>query len=187
MDLFAYLQIGQLGDLAKKNGIKVERVRGYRLMNQEHVYTEDETNEALTAGDIMMVEQAVTSIPPLSMNPECFCFNEEKMAKYFVTKKDSYGCNEHVAIRWDRIHGKLRKIVKYNIKRNRKRILDAIETWNKYVGREDVLCIHAKLGSWNWSDIDGNFYEGEEWFLDCKDDICDEAYCNIFAKLNITN
>lgn len=183
MDLLAYANIDKLSDLVEKNGIAVERVRGYRLMKDEHIYTKDEVEEAITAGDIMMVERVVSSKPFCTMNPEFYCFSDEKMVKYFITKKDSHGYEEHIAIRWNKLHGKLRKIAKYNIKRNRKRILEAISIWNKYVGCEDVLCIHAKLGSWNWSDIDGWCYKDKEWFLDCCDDIYDEVYCNIFAKL----
>lgn len=41
MDLYAYSQIEKLDDLAKKNGIVVPRLRGYRLMSEEEAMSEE--------------------------------------------------------------------------------------------------------------------------------------------------
>ena len=41
MDLYAYSQIERLDGLAKKNGIVVPRLRGYRLMFEEEAMTEE--------------------------------------------------------------------------------------------------------------------------------------------------
>lgn len=46
MDLGAYVQIGSLDEVAKKNGIDIPRLRGYRLMGQCEPYTLEEIAEA---------------------------------------------------------------------------------------------------------------------------------------------
>lgn len=51
MDLGAYLKIGSLEELAKKNGIEVQRLRGYRLMKAEEHLTEKDINELIEDAD----------------------------------------------------------------------------------------------------------------------------------------
>lgn len=45
MDLYAYCQIDELDELAKKNGISVPRLRGYRLMKDEKLITDEDWKE----------------------------------------------------------------------------------------------------------------------------------------------
>ncbi len=42
MDLGAYVQIDDISELAKANGIEVQRLRGYRLMVEEEPLTQEE-------------------------------------------------------------------------------------------------------------------------------------------------
>ena len=48
MDLGAYVQIGELDGIAKKNGIDIPRLRGYRLMEQCVPYTLEEIAEQVS-------------------------------------------------------------------------------------------------------------------------------------------
>ena len=47
MDLGAYVQIEDLDELARLNGIEIPRLRGYRLMSQCKPYTEEETEKEI--------------------------------------------------------------------------------------------------------------------------------------------
>ena len=46
-------------------------------------------------------------------------------------------------VHWNRIHGKHRKIVKFECKKEKKKIRDGILTFNHFAGREDVMCIRV--------------------------------------------
>lgn len=71
------------------------------------------------------------------------------------------------------------------LKRQKKKVLDQFNTWNKYAGRDNVLYIHARIGGNNW-----NFYGGFElarqpWFIEKVDDSFDNTYCDIYAKISV--
>lgn len=56
------------------------------------------------------------------------------------------------------------------------------QTFNKYVGRNDVLCIHARIGGGNWDDYRDEV-ENEPWFIEKVDDDFDPTYCDIYARI----
>ena len=86
-------------------------------------------------------------------------------------------------IRWDRIHGKRRKKLKYAIKRRKRRVLAQFEAFNKSAGRSDVLYIHARIGGRNWETYGGKDLEKQPWFLEKVNDHFDGTYCDIYAKI----
>ena len=86
-------------------------------------------------------------------------------------------------IRWDRIHGKKRKILKFEIKKKQRRILKQFEIFNKYVGRDDVLYIHARIGGGNWDYFGGPELAKQPWFIEKVDDSFDSTYCDIYASI----
>ena len=183
MDLGAYIQIEALESVAEANGIHVSRLRGYRLMRDQKAYTNDE----LTAGEkyarMHAYEQVLSSAPPFSLNPQCYGRNDKvrrREKKYLI--KDSSG--HTVGFRINLLHGKRRKAVKYEVKRFVRMQRTQMSIWNRYAGREDVLYIHARLGSWNWSGVQWRGYKKEVWFLDGCDDIYDPSYCDIYARID---
>ena len=64
-------------------------------------------------------------------------------------------------------------------------MLDQFNTWNKYVGRDDVLYIHARIGGNNWNYYDGPELARQPWFLEKVDDCFDSTYCDIYAKITV--
>jgi hypothetical protein len=88
-----------------------------------------------------------------------------------------------IGIRWELIHGKNRKNIKFAIKKRQKAIKEQFTMFNKYVGRDDVLYIHARIGGPNWK-----YYamdvQNQPWFLEKVDDSFDYTYCDIYAKIN---
>ena len=182
MDLGAYMQIDNLRDLAEANGIEVERLRGYRLMRDQKVLTDVEITEGIEYANNHAYEQLLKSVPPFAMNPVMFGSDvPDRLAKkYLITN----GEGTTIGFHWEKLHGKKRKAAKYVVKRHIKRQQTQMNLWNLYAGREDVLYIHARLGSWNWSSKIWKDYQGEIWFLAGCDDYFDPSYCDIYAKID---
>lgn len=177
MDLGAYINIGDLSIVAEKNGINISRLRGYRLMKNE--YEPIDIDEEIKNFNKYIIEDLVTSIPAWSINSSMREWNSEtgkKVHKFYDFKNER--------IKWENIHGKHRKNLKYVLKIKRLEIKEQFDLFNKYLGREDILYIHARLGSRNWSGIHYWDYKKEPWYIDGIDDCFDDSYCDIYAKID---
>ena len=194
MDLFAYMNIKNLEDVAKANGIEVPRLRGYRLMSEERAVTPEEIKESIRDMDAQIYELAVESNPTFSMNPLCFELSprtDRLKRKYLIRKKEVKECDDGrsftsyktIGFRWDRLHGKRRKNLKYVLKVTRKDVVRNLTTFNKYAGRSDVLYIHAKIGGGNWPEYRSQV-ENQPWFIEKVDDYFDHVYCDIYARIS---
>ena len=185
MDLGAYVQIKDIEPLVQKNGIDVSRVRGYRLMKDEKPVSELELKDIINDNACYKIEEM------LSLDMEFFrltglkAYSGEtpaiKKKKYLYEYK--IGEDYKVGVKWNNVHGKLRKRMKFIYKQVKKGVYDQYGIWNKYAGQDNVLYIHAKLGSWNWSDKWHKDCASEDWYLDSCDDSFDRAYCDIYARL----
>lgn len=176
MDLGAYAQIEDLSEIAKANGIEVPRLRGYRLMKDEEP-VKDSLVELLKDAERDVCDHLCCTVPfwdPNSCTSE-FSYRTDLKRDYYMTKSGE--------IRWDRIHGKMRKILKFEIKKKQRRILKQFEIFNKYVGREDVLYIHARIGGGNWDYYGGPELAKKPWFIEKVDDYFDSTYCDIYARI----
>lgn len=177
MDLGAYVQIGNLSKLAKLNNINVARLRGYRYMKYEDKPID--IDEEIKNLNKYIVEDLVTSIPAWSINSSIREWNSEtgkKMRKFYDDKNER--------IKWENIHGKHRKNLKYVLKIKKLEVKEQFNLFNKYLEREDILYIHARLGSRNWSGIHYWDYKKEPWYIDGIDDSFDDSYCDIYAKID---
>lgn len=189
MDLYAYAQIGALDKLAKDNGIDIPRLRGYRLMSEEKPVSSEEIGQMIKDGEIEACEDLCHSYPLWCLNPILRHHGDKTayLCDYYMVKnhkRDDNDGREYVDIRWDRIHGKKRKILKFKIKKMRRRIEQQFEMWNRYAGKENVLYIHSRIGGRNWGFCGGNELMTQPWFLDRVDDYFDCTYCDIYASLN---
>ena len=63
-------------------------------------------------------------------------------------------------------------------------LIDFVEGTDKYVGRKDVFCVHARIGGNNWNYYGGYKLEKEPWFLERVDDYWDSTYCDIYVKID---
>lgn len=184
MDLGAYAQIEDIEEVARKNGIYVPRLRGYRLMaNEEPVdlraFIHNKSIETECAEDCIRSR----------WNPSSHCYEysrrTDRNIKRYIKNSRKYDDNGDPLseIRWDAIHGKQRRILKTHIHNSVKRYIDQYSTWNKYAGRADVLYIHARIGgAGNWP----YYYQevvNEPWFLEKVDDAWDFSYCDIYALI----
>lgn len=185
MDLGAYINIDELDEIAKKNGIDVPRLRGYRLMKDEEPISEEEIREMEKATAIHTVANLCEADPFWSSDPAWYTSSRwTRYLKDYYLVKDSEG--DYVDIRWDRIHGKKRKILKFEIKKAIRKIRKQWAMWNKYAGQDGVLYIHSRIGGNNWMYFKGpELVEKQPWFLDRVDDHFDSTYCDIYAKIDV--
>lgn len=180
MNLSAYIQIEDLEEVAKANGIEVPRLRGYSLMkDEESVCIEDMFKNIHLDGECA---RNLCQAQPF-WNPNAISFELSSETDFYV----KYFCKElphwKYEPRWDRIHGRMRKTLKTYIHNRKQKIKKQYETWNKYVGREDILYIHSRIGGGNWFYYH-SYVDTQPWFIEKVDDSFDSTYCDIYAKIN---
>lgn len=182
MDLYAYSQIEEIEEIAKKNNIYVPRLRGYRLMKDEVPNNFNDEGRNL---EVDCVIDLCTSEPCWDPKAQISCYSERTRYKqdyYIETIENDDATIKRV--RWDRIHGRKRRILKTFIHNERKRFERQKAAWDKYAGREDVLYIHARIGGYNWPDYHAEV-DTKPWFLEKVDDAYDSTYCDIYAKIEV--
>ena len=174
MDLGAYAQIDRIEEIAKKNGIEVPRLRGYRLMSEQQTIDIKSMFEGVAGTcccDLIECSWGAN---------EWYTLNDRtRYCEDYYTRKVNGG---YCVPRWDRIHGFKRKKLKFEIKKQKKAIVKQYETFNKYCGRYDILYIHARIGGGNWSYY-RNQVINQPWFIEKVDDAYDSTYCDIYARL----
>lgn len=178
MDLGAYANIGEdeIEQIVKANGIEVPRLRGYRLMKDEEsvdlktMWTEKDDIECAID---LCVSRPFWNIHPYAKEYSSYT---DYIRKLFLSSSEG--------IRWNRIHGWKRRVLKTYIHNEKKRKLEQYKIWNKYAGRDDILYIHARIGGYNWKSY---FHKvvNQPWFLEKVDDSFDSTYCDIYAKINL--
>lgn len=186
MDLTAYAQIDDLEKIAKDNNIEVPRLRGYRLMKDEEIIPQEILNKMMDDCEIEVCKDLCRSEPFWNLNARCFTYSSwtDYLLKYYLIEGvDEDGYKKYTGIRWDRIHGWKRKILKFEIKKKKRRIQKQFDIWNKYAGNENVLYIHSRIGGANWNNYGGNELIKLPWFLDKVDDWFDDTYCDIYALI----
>ena len=184
MDLGAYANIDDLEVIAKKNNIEVPRLRGYRLMKDESpvdlTKVIDKKQIAIDCVNDLCVSKPFWNTHAWSA--EWSIWTDHICEYFLVTEKDEDGYAKYTDVRWDRIHGWKRKVLKTYIHNEIVRQRKQWEMWNKYAGKEDILYIHARIGGGNWSHY---FREvvGKPWFIEKVDDCFDSTYCDIYARI----
>ena len=175
MDLYAYAQIEDLEKLLEMNGIKdIRRLRGLRLMSKEKPYD---------------IKRLMYDATKEAMDSVAYHYSEIAWDRYYSTFdlekffKDYY-CYGNGQPRWDRLHGKLRRYVKFEIKKHKRAYEKQYEMFNKYAGRDDVLYIHTRTGGDNWNYYHCFDYFQEPWYLDHCTDSWDCTYADIYAKID---
>ena len=182
MDLYAYANIGNVEKIAELNGISVPRLRGYRLMRDEEIINID---DLISDGNKAYIARTLIEA---GWNPHSWCYTLDSKTnaykRYYLNYHYENGVINYDSIRWERIHGKHRKILKFEIKKYEKAIINQYKIFNKYVGRPDILYIHARIGGGNWIPYGGPELESKPWFIEKVDDSDDRTYCDIYAKID---
>lgn len=178
MDLYAYANIDRLEGIAKKNNIVVPRLRGLRLMSEEELVPENVTKEDFRCLEEYECEKLLRATPLYKVDSDTHTYSwetDKKVAKYIKDGK----------VLWNKIHGKFRKNLKFAIKIKKKAIEKQYKTFNKYVGRKDVMMVHARVGGDNWTYYDCHKdVATKPWFIEKVDDNFDRTYCDIYVKIS---
>lgn len=182
MDLYAYAQIDDLASIAKENGIDIPRLRGYRLMGKEEPLSKTLIDDTLAKAELRVCEDGCETIPPFSVNPSVYEISDrtERLEKKYLIYDDK---DNVIGFRWDRLHGRNRKRLKFAIKKAKKKYLDNIAVWNKHAGDPSILYIHARIGGKNWLWYGGDKISRQPWFIEKVDDPWDCTYCDIYARI----
>lgn len=182
MDLGAFANIENLKELSEANGIEVPRLRGLRLMSDEEPISPEEIAKIKSYTAVYELTQLLTACPRWHTGAWVHSFDPDtdKARNHYLSKDDN---DRENGIRWNRLHGKHRKLLKYAIKKRNKRVDKQYSVWNKYIGRDDVLYIHARIGGPNWKSYGGDEIAKQPWFLEKVDDYFDSTYCDIYAKI----
>lgn len=184
MDLFAYTQIDSLHDILSSTGIDIPRLRGLRLMLEEEPITDDDIADEIHGEQMYVAERIICSIPKWSPNSDTTRYNwriDRECRKYLVYDADG----KVTDVRWELIHGQHRRNMKHAMKIAKRRVLDSFGTFNRYAGRDDILCVHARIGGRNWTyyNKDGAVSDNDA-FIEKVDDMFDDTYCDIYLRID---
>jgi len=162
------MNIENLDEVAKANGIEVPRLRGYRLMRNQHVWTGEEIAKEI--------------VEELDHTYRSLCDIAVRMAEDAMEHDlGAYGADKSCLSLYERQCGGFEK-----------RFRAQIEMWNRYAGRDDVLFIHSRMGypleshwdSKNKETVVDRDLRNEPWFLDWVPDAYDETYIDIYARID---
>ena len=181
MDLGAYSQIEDLDEIAKRNNIHVPRLRGYRLMKNEEPVTSEDYKREEEFIKKHIYKDAIHAYPTWNLNSNCHEYSARKtyLEKYFGVFNDK----ELVDLQWKKINRKKRKAIKMAVKKQLSAFRKQSDAFNKYVGRDDILYIHARIGGNNWKYYGGDELVKQPWFIEKIDDYFDDTYCDIYARI----
>ena len=184
MDLGAYAQIEDLGEIAEANGIEVPRLRGYRLMKDEKPVDIDEVIKERNIEAKCCINLCESYWDPNANWVECSDETRALCNKYVTNFDQRWEEDSNMSVRWDLLTPEQTEMLNQSIKREIEHITNQFTVWNKYAGREDVLYIHARIGGDNWLDYGGPELMKKPWFLDKVDDT-DSTYCDIYARIKV--
>ena len=182
MTLEDYKKIDADAWVMAQNGIVIPRLRDFGLMVDKKIVTEEEINEEKKCAEYYAVESLCFAVPFWTLsNTFCYCEKSTKRLSKYLIKDESDNC---IGINYDNMTRKMRKILKMDIRRRHEAIDRTYNTFNKYVGRDDVLYIYARIGGNNWEYYDGYRFVNRPWFLEKVDWAFDRTYCDIYAKVD---
>lgn len=171
------------------------RIRGYYLCTDMTPWTKEEIERTKKDIEIDVCKKLCRSIPRFSPNLNCMELSKRTdriVNKYMILESlspDLPSYKIETGIKWDKIHGKKRKILKTAIHNKLKEFNKYVTMWNSYCGREDVMCICSRIGGNNWNyyrvDANGKSLDSNDWFLEKVDDWYDNTYCYIYAKIGV--
>lgn len=130
-------------------------------MENEKCLSEEDIENCLNEARARAYEHVLTADPPFSINPESYILSyttDQRKKKYLIQEEQtrvyyppdnpegkSYTTTVIKGFRWDLLHGKRRKAVKYYLKKELRCKKHQLPVWNKYAGQKNVLYIRAVL------------------------------------------
>lgn len=164
------MNIEDLDEVAKANGINVPRLRGYRLMSSEAPWSEKDIETEVENE----LEHAFRSLADSAIRMAEAALEYD--IRKFEAEESWLSPSEHLCRGFE------------------ERFKAQAEMWNKYAGKSDVLYIHSRMGHPKESHWDSEKREmvvdrdlrDELWFLDWVTDAYDETYIDIYARIDLS-
>ena len=111
----------------------------FLIMKEESKISLEEIDKIMAEQEVMIVDRLLSSNPRWTLQPY---FTKAKNKEKYVHKYIHFD-DKREYVRWNRLHGKHRKIVKFECKKEKKKIKDRVFAFNQFAGREDVMCIRV--------------------------------------------
>ena len=167
-------------ELNLKFSIDIPRYRGFGYTKDLEEYSLIDVKDILKSEETNILESLCRSNPKWSINSfsETYSYSSDM---YFARHLKRDG--KLMVVDWDKIHGKKRKALKYEIKTFKRNLVKMVKIWNQYAKKDGFICIRARIGGDNWNYFKGDKLKNYEWFVDKVDDAFDSTYCYIFAKI----
>lgn len=182
MDVGAYQQIEKFEKLLKENNINIpcENLMGVRLMSEEYVILDDEIDEIIKDNQVNVVANLCDSKWKPNSTISDFSMNEKLYNRYLIINpnRTDRSYEKYVGIKWENIHGQNRKILKFELKKNARKIKKCWNVWNKYACVENVLYISVK----NMDKTLEKELIKNHGFLDKVEDYFDSRYTDFYFK-----
>jgi len=101
MDLGAFVQIEVLDNQAKKNGIEIPRLRGYRLMADESKITPCEIKQRMNEMAVTVCEQLCTAEPFWTSRCDFRVYNSwtDRLRDYYLIRDQAKDYRFYTGIR----------------------------------------------------------------------------------------
>ena len=116
MNIYAYGNLERLTEVAQKNNIVVPRLRGYCLMSEESYFNcKEQINSLIDVKSI--VTDLCTSEPFWTADADLHSYSlkTDKLRRKYIGQ--NYDDFSEQTINWDKIHGKKRRVLKFEIGR----------------------------------------------------------------------
>lgn len=185
MYLHESYNIEALNFLLDSININIPQLKAFNLMKFTRKITTEELNEMIIENEVANVAALIDDYhrwndPRLqpTLNYEMKPSKRRRYLKY----DEETGWDE--SVRWENIHGRHRKTAKFECKKDRKNIIKNVNTFNKYVGQDNILRVCARLGGFNWIYFRGDRFTKHPAFLEKIDCVGDSTFCDIYLKIS---
>lgn len=111
--------------------------------------TEDKIQGIIDEEEVLIVEELLNRYPSWSSNPFAMTpisANHRKCIQQYIKNTENGS-----KVDWSKIHGKHRKLAKFQCKKASRRIRYNMKFFNEFAGREDVIYIFARMDK-KWMD-----------------------------------
>ena len=142
-------EINTRNDILQTAGVSISGE--FLIMKEETKISLEEVDQIMKKQEVMIIDRLLSSNPRWTLQPY---FTMLKNKEKYVHKYIHFDSKEE-HVRWDRLHGKHRKIAKFECKKEKKKIKDGILAFNHFAGRDNVMCIR----------VDSNHLEGGKGLL----------------------
>ena len=149
---------------------------GFKPMSDKKLSNPEEIAKRKHEDAVQTLENLLVRYPAWSTRSHwsVYDWRSHLRREHYLTK-DEHG--DYNGIRWDRIHGKHRKLLKYKLKKHSPEIDKQYNVWDKYAGREDVAYIYIK-----YYHLKDELYN-QPWFLEKVYDYFEPTCCYVFVKI----